>query len=278
MADGTRAVIHRLLHNVRFELLPLSNALSQSVHLPEGAEVAVTADPARGMEPTIDLVVELSRRGFEVVPHLAAQLIRDRAELASCLDRLGEAGIERALVVGGVAETPGDFLDARALIKTIGDMESSLREIGIAGYPEGHHVIPMEPIDRSLFEKAPGAGWITTQICFDAGQLSAWIGDQRSREIDLPIWLGIPAVADVTGLMSLGMRVGAGRSLQFMFEHPRIVARLLRPGGQKASELVLDLGELAADESLGVAGLHVFTYNQVRAAERWRRWLMARLV
>jgi hypothetical protein len=39
---------------------------------------------------------------------------------------------------------------------------------------------------------------------------------------------------------------------------------------------VLNLGELAADDSLGVAGFHLFTYNQVSAAERWRRRLAAR--
>lgn len=40
---------------------------------------------------------------------------------------------------------------------------------------------------------------------------------------------------------------------------------------------MLNLGELAADDSLGVAGFHLFTYNQVRAAERWRSRLMTQL-
>lgn len=275
MTDGTRASFRRLMRGVRYELLPLGNALAQSTHLPEGVEVAVTADPERGMGPTIELAVELSRRGFDVIPHIAAQLIVDRADLESHLARLAEAGVERALVVGGVADSPGVYADAGALLDEIEVIGSPFREIGIAGYPEGHHVIPDEPIDRSLIEKAPYAGWITTQICFDVPRLEEWIGETRAAGVDLPIWIGIPAVADLTGLMSLGMRIGAGRSLQFMFEHPRVVSRLLRPGGRKASELVLNLGESAADESLGVAGFHLFTYNQVRAAERWRRRLAA---
>ncbi len=275
MTEGARASFHRLMRGVRYELLPLDNALAQSTHLPEGVKVAVTADPERGMGPTIELAVELSGRGFDVIPHLAAQLIVDRSDLESHLARLAEAGIERALVVGGVADAPGVYPDAGALLGEIEEIGSPFREIGIAGYPEGHHVIPDEPIDRSLIEKAPYAGWITTQICFDVPRLRQWIGETRAAGVDLPIWIGIPAVADLTGLMSLGMRIGAGRSLQFMFEHPRVVSRLLRPGGWKASELVLNLGELATDESLGVAGFHLFTYNQVRAAERWRRRLAA---
>jgi len=273
MTDGTRAVFRRLLQAVRYELLPLENTLEQSAHLPPGVEVAVTADPERGMGPTIDLAVELSRRGYDPIPHLAAQLIVDRADLESHLVRLAEAGVERALVVGGVADAPGVYPDAAALLDAIEEIGSSLREVGIAGYPQGHHVIPDEPIDRSLVEKAPQAGWITTQICFDVPRLEEWIGETRAAGVHLPIWLGIPAVADLTGLMSLGMRIGAGRSLQFMFEHPRVVSRLLRPGGRKASELVLELSNLATDESLGIAGFHLFTYNQVRAAERWRRRL-----
>lgn len=275
MTDEARAGFRRLMRGVRYELLPLGNALAQSTHLPEGVEVAVTADPERGMGPTIELTVELSSRGFDVIPHLAAQLIADRADLESHLIRLAEAGVGRALVVGGVAETPGAYLDAGALLDAIEELGGPLREVGIAGYPEGHHVIPDEPIDRSLVEKAPQADWITTQICFDVPRLKEWIGETQAAGVDLPIWLGIPAVADLTGLMSLGMRIGAGRSLQFMFEHPRVVSRLLRPGGRKASELVLELGDMAADESLGIAGFHLFTYNQVRAAERWRRRLAA---
>ncbi len=277
MTEGTRAGFRVLMRGVRYELIPLGNALAQSAHLPKGVEVAVTADPERGMGSTIELAVELSRRGFDVIPHIAAQLIVDRADLQSHLGRLAEAGVERALVVGGVADAPGVYPDAGALLDEIEEIGSPLREIGIAGYPEGHHVIPNGPIDRSLIEKAPYAGWITTQICFDVPRLEEWIGETRAAGVDLPIWLGVPAVADLTGLMSLGMRIGAGRSLQFMFEHPRVVSRLLRPGGWKASELVLNLGELAADDSLGVAGFHLFTHNQVRAAERWRSRLMTQL-
>ena len=277
MTDADRAALVGCLQNVRYELLPLGDALVQSSHLPEGAEVAVTADPELGMKPTIDLSVELSGRGFDVIPHLGAQLIRDRVELGTHLERLGDAAIDRALVVGGVASPPGEYFDAMALIHAIEAVGNPLREIGIGGYPEGHHVIQDGPLGLSLLEKAPHAHWITTQICFDVGRTAEWIGDQRARGVDLPIWLGIPGVADVTGLMSLGLRVGAGRSLQFMFEHPRLVARVLTPGGRKASNLVRAVGDLASDETLGIAGFHLFTYNQVAKAERWRRGLLSRL-
>lgn len=277
LPDSTKSVLRRLLTSVRYELLPISNALEQASFLPAEAEVAVTADPQLGMAPTIELCVELRRRGFDVIPHLAAQLTRDRSELTAYLARLESVGIERALVIGGVADQPGEFLDAMALLIAIEDSPAPLREIGIGGYPEGHQEIPDELMERSLLEKAPHAAWMTTQICMDTTQTGEWIEQQRLRGIDLPIWLGITAVADVTGLMSLGLRVGAGRSLQFMFEHPRVTTRLLRPGGRAASGSVARLAELATDTGLGIAGFHLFTYNQVRAAERWRGRVLAQL-
>lgn len=277
LPEATRAGLLRMLDTLRYELLPIGGALDQVDLLPDGAELAVTADPEQGMDATIGLCVELERRGFTVIPHLSARLIRDRAELARHLDRLGAAGIERALVVGGVAESSGEFLDALSLMEAIRQNGNPFAEIGIGGYPEGHHAIPDESIDRSLLEKAPRAGWITTQICFAPRRVGAWITRQRAQGVDIPIWLGIPGVADVTGLMSLGLRVGAGRSLQFMFEHPRLVGRLVRPGGRKASELVTAFAELATHRELGIGGFHLFTYNQVGAAERWRRRLVRRL-
>ena len=133
---------------------------------------------------------------------------------------------------------------------------------------------------RETARSFPGitrAEWITTQICFDPPTVREWLERVRGEGIDLPVWLGIPAVADLTGLMSFGLKVGAGRSLQFMFEHPRLVTRLLRPGGAAATRLATGLAELATDDALGIAGFHVFTYNQTRAAVRWRRRVLRRL-
>lgn len=257
---------------MRFEVLPLQGALSRARRLPLGSQIAVTADPAQGMHPTVELSVALATAGFDVIPHLAAQMIRDRAALSEIVERLAGAGITTALVVGGVSETPGEFATALDVLEALDG--GPLQQLGIGGYPEGHHVIPDAAIDDAMLEKAPRAAWITTQICFDVERLKQWIHRQRVAGIDVPIWVGVPGVADLTGLMSLGMRIGAGRSLDFMFQHPRLVTRLLRPGGRKASQLVRQIATVAEDPELGIAGLHVFTYNQIRAAQRWRQGLL----
>jgi methylenetetrahydrofolate reductase (NADPH) len=265
--EEARLRLGSLLAAARYEVLPLPGATRRARRLSAGTEVAVTADPERSIDDTVDLSVALAGLGYEPIPHLAARQIPDAAALGGHVQRLTGVGITRALVVGGVTD-PGAFVDAAALLGALRAMDERL-ELGIGGYPEGHHQIADDTIARSLRSKARSADWITTQICFDVRRIEGWLREIRAEGIDLPVWLGVPAVTDPIGLVSLGLRTGAGRALQFMFEHPTLVTRLLRPGGRAATRLVAEIAELAGDGSLGIAGLHVFTYNQVDAARRW---------
>jgi hypothetical protein len=103
---ATRTALSALVASPKFELVPLKNALAQAAFLPPGALVSVTASPAKGMDATIELGSRLRERGYVVVPHLSAHMIRDRAHLAELLGRMRDAGIDRAFVVGGDAMTP----------------------------------------------------------------------------------------------------------------------------------------------------------------------------
>src|SRR5207342_3757979 len=82
------AALARILEAPTFELVPLKNALDQAAFLPPGALVSVTASPAKGMDATIELSSRLRERGYVVVPHLSAHMIRDRAHLAELLGRM----------------------------------------------------------------------------------------------------------------------------------------------------------------------------------------------
>lgn len=270
----TRHRLRTFLEAARFEVLPLPDVVRRAEPLVEGAEVAVTADPEKGMGATVGASVALAGSGYRPVPHLSARLMRDRAEVDETLASLTAAGVDRVLVVGGVADSPGPYLDAGSLMDVVG---TGAFDIGIAGYPEGHHGLSDDVVEKAIRDKAPAASWITTQICFSPRRIEAWLRRLRSDGVALPVWLGVPAVADLTGMMSLGLKVGPGRSLRFLFEHPRLVSRLLRPGGRAATRLVSQLAHLATDPTLGIAGFHVFTYHQVAAADRWRRGLLRKL-
>jgi methylenetetrahydrofolate reductase (NADPH) len=47
------------------------------------------------------------------------------------------------------------------------------------------------------------------------------------------------------------------------------------PGGYNPSRLLAKTGVALADPTANVEGLHVFTFNQVRQSEEWRRTVLA---
>ena len=65
-----------------FELIPLKNVHEQAAALSRGATVSVTASPAKGIEATVELAIELEATGLRAIPHLSARMIRNRAHLA----------------------------------------------------------------------------------------------------------------------------------------------------------------------------------------------------
>lgn len=271
------SAIRRTLQSPKYELIPLKNVIDQSAYLPDGATVSITASPAKGMTATIDLTLELQQRGFEVIPHLSARLTEDRAELALILDRLARAGIERAFVVGGDAPESGEFFDGLALLSAMEEMGHGLTEIGIPGYPEGHHIVDDETIEGAIEDKAPFASYITTQMCFTPDAISGWVRGLRDRGIGLGVFIGIPGVAELKKLLTLSMRIGVGASSRFLSHNKSLAGKLVRPGGYAPDDLVIGLAPLLADSAANIAGFHVYTFNQVETTEQWRHQMLEAL-
>jgi len=268
---GARAALAGILASPTFELIPLKNAHEQAAALPPGATVSVTASPAKGIEATVELSLALEARGFRTIPHLSARMIRDRAHLRELLARIAGAGIDRAFVVGGDAEEPGDFADGLSLLREMAALGGGPREIGIPCYPQGHAVIPDDALLRALHDKAPFAGYMTTQLCFDPKAISSFIAARRAEGITLPVKLGIPGVAEIPKLMSISARIGVRDTGRFLMKNTRFVGQLLSSGGiYRPAGLLEKLAPVIADPAADIVDLHVYTFNQVPATEAWR--------
>jgi methylenetetrahydrofolate reductase (NADPH) len=275
---GAAAGLARVLEDPTFELIPLKNVRDQAAALPRGATVSVTASPGKGIEATVELAIELEGAGLRAIPHLSARMIRDRAHLASLLDRLERAGIDRAFVVGGDADEPGAFLDGLALLRAMADIGRLPRESGVPCYPQGHPDIPDDALLRALHEKAPLVQYMTTQLCFDPDAIARFIAERRAEGITLPVKLGIPGVAEVPKLLSISARIGVKDASKFVLRNARFVAQLLRSAGTyRPTQLLRDLAPLVADPAADVLGLHVYTFNNVATTEAWRNDLVSSL-
>jgi methylenetetrahydrofolate reductase (NADPH) len=261
----------------KYELIPLKNVLEQSGHLPGGAVVSVTASPQKGMAATIDLTVELTRRGFDAIPHLSARLTSDRSELEGLLGRLDDAGIHKAFVVGGDVEDHGEFFDGLDLLTAMEEIGHGLTEIGVPGYPEGHHIVDEATITRALEDKVPYASYVTTQMCFQPEAIDTWVRGLRDSGIGLGVYIGIPGVAELTKLISLSLRIGVGPSARFLSKNKSLAGRLVRPGGYSPDDLVIGLAPLLSDPAANVHGFHIYTFNRVETTEQWRHDMLEAL-
>lgn len=267
-----RGALAGILAAPTFELIPLKDVHDQVAFLPAGATVSVTASPAKGLEATLDLAVALETKGFFAIPHLSARMVRDHAHLAALLDRMADAGIDRAFVVGGDSEDPGEYLDGLSLLRAMADLGNGPRHIGIPCYPQGHAVIPEPALLQALRDKAPFASYMTTQLCFDAIAIRRFIAARRADGITLPVKIGIPGVAEIPKLLSISARIGVKDTGRFLSKNVRFVSELLTSGGiYRPTGLLEKLAPVTADPAARVIDLHVYTFNQVESTEGWRR-------
>jgi methylenetetrahydrofolate reductase (NADPH) len=278
LSDAGRAAIASILATPTFELIPLRNALDEAAHLPVGATVSVTASPSKGLDATVALCEDLQRAGFRAVPHISARMVRDRAHLRDLLAWIAGASLTRVFVVGGDAKEPGAYPDGLSLLREMAELGHAIEEIGIPAYPQGHAFIPDDELLAALHNKAPFAAYMTTQLCFDPGAIATWLADRRAEGLALPVHLGVPGVAEPHRLLAIASRIGVADTSRFLTKNTRFVARLLRSGGFYRPDALLEgLGPIVEDPIQDVSGVHLYTFNAVRAGERWRRRFIATL-
>ncbi len=264
-----------ILRRSRFEVLPLPGIEEQILaHVPRDVTLTITASPTKGLGPTLELATSLARQGYAVVPHLSARLVADAAELEEIVARLRHAAVGEVFVVAGDAEQPrGAFEGAVELLEALDALGRPFAEVGITGYPESHPFIDDDATIAAMFAKARHATYIVSQVCFDPAVTAEWIESVWARGTRLPIYVGVPGVVSRAKLLRISSRIGIGDSLRFLRKNGSFAGRFLRPGGFSPDPLVDGLGSVLTTGK--VAGLHVFTFNDVEDTEAWRRQRLA---
>jgi methylenetetrahydrofolate reductase (NADPH) len=218
------------------------------------------------------------RRGFRVVPHVAAKSVRDRAHLQDIVRRLADLGVDSLFVPGGDAGRPlGPYATAAQLLRDLAELDHPFRHIGVAAHPEGHPAVDQETLLRELAAKQAVANYLVTQMCFDAAALAGWLRLIRSRGITMTAWIGLPGVFDRAALLAASLRIGVGASLRLLRDRGRLIGRLFGPKVYRPDAFLHGLAPQLADPAQGIAGFHVFCFNRVGPSEQWRRQFVAGL-
>jgi methylenetetrahydrofolate reductase (NADPH) len=233
--------------------------------------VYVSAVPSRPPEEQIAVARRLHVRGFEPVPHLAARNFESVVALDDYLARMTEeAGVRRLLVIGGDRDTPaGGFHHAIEVIESGLPQSRGIREIGIAGYPEGHPRIAAAEIDRLLAAKIEAAAatglavHIVTQFAFSPAPILAWVARLRERGIEQPVRIGIAGPASVATLLRFAAICGVAASARALARNAGLARQLF---GASAPDAII---RALAGAQLGEVAPHFFTFGGLGATARW---------
>lgn len=267
-----------LLTDPAYELIPGAAAAQAVAALPPGSRVTVTCSPRSKVPGTLAMAAELAAAGHRVVPHLAARLVTAAMldEIAATLTR--HAITEVFVVAGDAPDALGPYGGTLDLLPALLDACPHVRHVGIAGYPDGHPLLPPLELRRQLLAKQQLLserglpGWVSTQMCFDPRLVRAWIEAERAAGLALPVHLGVPGVVDRARLVRIGARLGVGATLRFAAKQGGTIARLVAPGGYDPLHVTAALAPDA--ERLGIERLHVFTFNSVAETVAWREALL----
>jgi methylenetetrahydrofolate reductase (NADPH) len=244
--------------------------------VPRDVTVTITASPTKGLDQTLDLTERLIAAGYQVVPHISARLVRDRAHLGDVVARLVAAGVDDVFVPAGDADPPaGDFTSALDLLERLAELGNPFGRVGITGYPETHPKIDDDVTVQAMWDKRRHATYIVSNLCFNPAVLRKWISRIRRRGVTLPLLVGLAGPVERTKLMGMAAKIGVADSARFLAGHSSALFWLSAPAAYRPERLLGPLGHILADPASLVEGLHIFTFNQIEQTEAWRQRLLA---
>lgn len=271
--------ISGLLESARYEILPTKSIANEVIsHVPLGRTITVTASVSLGLSATLNVAETLQGMGYRAVPHLAARMVQDRAELEDIVSRLTAAGIDSVFVPAG-DQTPsaGPYASSLDLLRDLYAIDAPLRHLGVAGYPESHPMIHDDVTIQAMWDKRDYATHVVSNLCFDPTVLSAWVHRLRARGTTMPLLIGMPGRVERAKLLSMATKIGVGESTRFLSKNKSTFARIAAPGGYNPQRFIERLVPMMAQPQSVVEGLHVYTFNQIAATEQWRQDWLARL-
>ncbi|MGE3710362.1 MAG: methylenetetrahydrofolate reductase, partial [Hyphomicrobiaceae bacterium] len=244
--------------------------------LPAGTLVYVNHLPRHSLDDTLRGLLAARAAGLEPVPHLAARRIGSRSEAQRFLERaVQEAGVQKVLVLGGdVPQPAGPYPDAASLIRDDLLKTAGIREIGLAGYPEGHPRIGTDILNTALAEKVwlarkLGLGsYVVTQFSFAPNRIIEFCGSLSRRMPDVPVYVGLPGPTTPTCLLRFAQICGVSASLRALQAQGMGAVRLFTRT-DPADQLMAVARHVAGGATHNVVGVHLFSFGGVEASAAW---------
>jgi methylenetetrahydrofolate reductase (NADPH) len=282
MADKTD--VASLLRGYSIEVTARGAATAEicRAHLAAGTEVYIAFTPRDTHHAVADTATRLYEAGFLPVPHVTARNVVSFTQLNDFLERLaGEAGVTRALALGGDTNPPaGPYDSSLSLLESGLFQQHGIRRIGLACYPEPHRRIDGGALAKALAGKLDLARraeldtWLVSQFCFEAAPIIDCARRLRADGVSAPLRVGVAGPASLRTLWKYGLYCGIGNSIGALGTRVDAIANLL--ARHAPDTIISDLATAARREpALGIEGVHVFTFGGVAGAADWANAILA---
>jgi methylenetetrahydrofolate reductase (NADPH) len=244
--------------------------------LPAGTPVYVNHMPKRPLEATLKALIALREANLEPVPHIAARRVGSRAEAEAFFAKAQRlAGVAKILMLGGdVAEPAGPYADAAALLRESFIAMSGVKQVGLAGYPEGHPRIATGTLNAALADKielARAAGLephVVTQFSFAPNRIAEYCADLARRAPGVPVYVGLAGPTNPVQLLKFAQRCGVSASLRALQAEGMRAVKLFTHV-DPSDQLMALAQHIRTGSASNVVGVHLYSFGGVARTARW---------
>jgi methylenetetrahydrofolate reductase (NADPH) len=249
--------------------------------LPANSCVYIPSLPGLPLMRTLEAIGALRAVGLDPVPHVSARRIRDGEEFREFLTKAAaQHGVHRVLLLGGdEPRSKGPFQDSLEVLERGVLGECGIREIGVAGYPEGHPRITLNGLDKALERKMALATeqklglYMVTQFCLSPQRVVDYCAGLARLRPSLPVYAGIAGPTDPLALARYAQRCGVSVSLRALRNLGAGIARLVTNADPHEQLVALARYSSLRGQS-NVVGVHLYSFGGAVRTARWMRELM----
>jgi methylenetetrahydrofolate reductase (NADPH) len=276
-----QARISELLIGGSLEMTPreLHRAGEVAALLPADSCVYIPSLPGLPLARTLEAVAAIRAAGLDPVPHVSARRIRDREEFGEFLKKaVTEQRVHRVLLLGGDEPKPkGPYVDSLQILESGLLRDSGIREIGVAGYPEGHPRISnlAESFEKKRrLAKEQGLGlYVVTQFSFAPSRVVEYCANLARTAPEVSINVGVAGPTDPVALARYAQLCGVSVSLRALKNLGTGIARLVTNVDPR-EQLVAIARYSRSREPSNVVGVHIYSFGGAVKTAAWMRELI----
>lgn len=278
---GLQARASELLIGGSLEISPreLHRAAEVAALLPANTCIYIPSLPGLPLARTLAAVAAIRDAGLDPVPHVSARRILDRQEFEGFLrEAVTRHAVHRVLLLGGDEPRPkGPFNDSLEVLESGLLADSGIREIGVAGYPEGHPRISnlSEAFERKRrLAREQGLGlYVVTQFSFAPNRVVEYCAGLARSAPEVSIYAGIAGPTDPVALARYAQRCGVSVSLRALRTLGTGIARLVTNADPREHLIALARYSLSREPS-NLVGVHLYSFGGAVRTATWMRELI----